>query len=370
MDPWPSDYLVDAVHKTDADTASRALRLANVQIRKRLPPLLTLGHLAWHVDVPYSFLREVSKRERDAYREFVIHKRNGQPRYIAVPHPQLLRTQRWIAQHVLSTQPVRHPSYAYGAGCSPRACALQHCGADWLVKLDIKQFFESISEIQVYRVFRSMGYERLLSFQMARVCTRVVDSRARYKNPQWQRRNRRDDIAGIEDRIGFLPQGAPTSPMLSNLVVTEFDRTVDGIAARFDTVYTRYSDDLVFSTKSTAFTRAVASDLIYAVYDSMKMVGLRPNTTKTCVVPPGARRQVLGLLVDGVRPRLTREWRETLESHLYFIEKFGFVEHAARRNFDSSLGLKLHLEGLIAYAKGIDVNYGKHMADEFNRVWR
>lgn len=370
MNPWPLSYLTEAGRKTDADTALRALERANAQIRRRLPPLLTLGHLAWHVEVPYSFLREISRRELDAYRDFVIHKRSGEPRYIAVPHPQLLRTQRWISQHVLSSQPVRHPSYAYGAGCSPRMCALQHCGAGWLVKLDIKQFFESISEIQVYRAFRSLGYERLLSFQMARICTRVVDSRARYRHSTWHRRKGREDIAGTERRIGFLPQGAPTSPMLSNLVMWGFDQAVDGIAARFHMTYTRYSDDLVFSTSSRQFSRKAASDLIYSVYGAMKSVGLRPNTSKACVIPPGARRQVLGLLVDGEAPRLTREWRENLETHIYFIERFGIADHASRRKFDSSLGLKLHLEGMIAFAKGIDSDYGNFMASELKRVWK
>jgi hypothetical protein len=158
--------------------------------------------------------------------------------------------------------------------------------------------------------------------------------------------------------------------MLSNLVMADFDARVGRLAEQNGMVYTRYADDLVLSNSDQEFSRPTAMRLISAVYDELRVDGLRPNTAKTHLIPPGARKIVLGLLVDNDVPRLTREWRECMRMHLHFINEFGANAHASRRKFDSTLGLKLHLQGKIAYAKGIDRAYGESLAEEFLRIWK
>ena len=156
MNPWPPHtYRKIGLQRGLSDKLiEEALFAAHKVQESGLPPILSLRKLARHVKVSYGYLRAVVARRRDeAYRAFKIRKLCGGNRTICVPEPALLNTQRWINKHILSNIATHARSYAYASGCSPLACARMHCSCKWLIKLDIRQFFESISEIQVYRVF-------------------------------------------------------------------------------------------------------------------------------------------------------------------------------------------------------------------------
>ncbi|MBT2189436.1 reverse transcriptase domain-containing protein [Sphingobium nicotianae] len=223
-----------------------------------LPAILTLGHLAFRTDVSHRYLRSViAKRSGEFYREFHIKKRSGGLRRIVVPAPKLMAVQRWIVREILRERAVHPDCFAYVRRRSIVDCASRHVGAGWLLKLDIHDFFESIPERSVYRVYRSLGYQPLVSFELARICTRPwispPDKREGSRTvANWWKR-------GIElyrrQFTGYLPQGAPTSPMLSNLVCRGLDEELSAFAAREGLVFTRYSDDLTFSGPKAGFSR-------------------------------------------------------------------------------------------------------------------
>lgn len=244
-----------------------------------------------------------------------------------------------------------------------------------MIKLDIVNFFESITEQSVYGVFRKIGYQPLVAFELARICTRKGEqTRTRNINfKRWQT-NRRI-YTGIKsysgtDIQGHLPQGAPTSPMLANLVMRDFDQAVETVASTFGMTYTRYADDLTFSIKSGDFSRKSAQNLVAEVYKILRNFSFEPNTIKTQIVPPGARRVVLGLLVDGPKPRLTKEFRNRLRSHLHHIgpKGGGAVKHAERNSFQSVFSLRDHINGLIAFAHLVEPSYAKNAWEKFNKV--
>ena len=116
-----------------------------------LPALLSLKHLALRAEVPYVSLRRFITRDGAAYRHFPIRKRAGGVRMISIPEPHLMKVQRWLSKYVLSLVPVHHNSFAFYPGSSIVECAARHCGAEWLIKLDVSGFFSSISELQVDR---------------------------------------------------------------------------------------------------------------------------------------------------------------------------------------------------------------------------
>lgn len=335
---------------------------------QQLPPLLTLRHLAYISDVDYLYLRSVVGRSNeDPYRTFRILKRpcfDGELRFrlICIPDKQLMKVQRWIAQNILSVVPPHSASVAYSKQNTVRAAAEPHCECRWLIKLDIKNFFESISEISGYRVFRSLGYQPLISFELARICTRLGSASRYHLREKWlSKSSSRPTISAYGfNRMGHLPQGAPTSPMLSNLTMLSFDNRTTKIAREAQMTYTRYADDLLFSTSDRSFKRGDASRVIGKIYALMGEVGLAPNVAKSNVSPPGARKLALGLLVDSKTPRLTRDFRANLRRHLYYLssESNGPAIHANRRGFTSILGLKHHIRGLIAFAQQIEPDYG------------
>lgn len=342
-----------------------------------LPSILSLKHLAVRCGVPYSDLREfTSRRTIDGkhpslpYQSFSIRKRSGGRRFIHVPNPALMVVQRWINNHILQEVKPHRASHAFTRNSSIKKCAQIHCGSAWVVKLDIADFFESVSEIQVFHVFRGMGYSPLVAFELARICTiRTPTHSPRQYFKQWLVRRINHTIYAYNDRyLGYLPQGAPTSPLLANLVMSQCDKELSEIAVAFGMRYTRYSDDLTFSSQDPALGRDACRKLIFEAYAVLSRAGYRPNARKSSIVPPSARKLVLGLTIDGAEPGLTKEFKDRLRQHLYFLEKFGAIDHAFNRKFDSVWGMKAHIKGLIDFAKMIEPSYAAVCRERFNLI--
>jgi RNA-directed DNA polymerase len=383
MTEWsPATYRAAALSQgLDSATAEEALRQAAVSSSRGLPAILTLNHLATMTAESYPFLRSVvGRRAKSAYELFTVRKRTGGSRLIAVPCAPLMRVQRWINQHVLSELPASPRCYSY-AGRSIRECAALHCGARWLVKIDLTNFFETISEQRVYRVFRAAGYNNLVAFELARICTRApragdlwfkpdprgplrVDSRAR--SFEIGARRRYSGVAAYgTDAMGHLPQGAPTSPRLSNLVGASLDLKLNQLGVRHRLTYTRYADDLAFSTGSTEFTRSNAVDFLRSAVRAILQEGFYPNRAKTRLVPPGARKTILGLLVDTDRPRLQKEFREGLDRDLYLCRRFGIAAAVAASGSSSIAAFKWRLFGRLAYANDVDPGLTRPLRAQF-----
>jgi len=149
--------------------------------------------------------------------------------------------------------------------------------------------------------------------------------------------------------------------MLSNLTMVGLDERLADLAESYGMIYTRYSDDLAFSTDSRTFSRQTARTLIRESYRVMASAGLRPNHTKTSVVPPGARKIVLGLTVDTERPRIPKQRRRAIRQHVYYIGKLGAAEHARHRGFDSAWGLRIYLEGVLNWAASVEPEFAAAM---------
>lgn len=360
----------------NAAATAKALRAVN----SRLPPVLTLRHLAQLTDVPYGFLRAVASRSRtvEPYRVFKLKKKGvghatTRFRYICVPHPLLLRAQRWIHKQILRETHSHEASHAYDKDSHIIDSAKLHCGCRWMVKLDITNFFESILEADVYRIFRDLGYQPLIAFELGRLCTRLRHQ----GNPIRSDLNRQYNIRSYKwigphqiTALGHLPQGAPTSPILSNLAMHDLDSDLMRVASNFQVTYTRYADDLTFSTPARDFSRNRALKLVHDCYAVIRKHRLWPNRTKTKILSPRARKIVLGLLVDRAVPSLTREYKDALRMHIHFLlhPKIGPVAHSKNRGFDSVLGLQHHVFGLAAFATGIERRWGSERLKELSTV--
>src|SRR6266567_161634 len=307
MNAWrPQSYRRVAEQRgTNSTVLKNALATGRVtvDVDPALPPVFSLRHLAYLADVDYGFLRAVVSRDlSEPYKIFRIGKRSsryGERRFriICVPDPELMRVQRWINARILSRGKPHPASKAYAKESTIYQAAEAHCCCKWMFKLDIVNFFESISEIAVYRVFRRLGYQPLVSFEMTRLCTRSGTDTPSRRRRRWNSiLDPRPVICAYAfARMGHLPQGAPTSPMLANLAVRDFDKEVSQIADENGLVYTRYADDLTLSTHDRAFSRVRIGAVIRGIYSAMIEVGLSPNTAKTHVLPPGAKKIVLGL---------------------------------------------------------------------------
>jgi RNA-directed DNA polymerase len=294
--PWSSQRFQEGARAAGRSESVIAAAETAASIIKRthpsLPVILTLHHLAHLAGVSVDTLQQVIFRKEDPYRVFRVKKR-GIPeggaapprgyRTICVPKPPLMRLQRWIAQNVLNVVEPHPASYAFAPKRDLVGAAKRHLDAKWLVKMDVRHFFESISEQSVYRVFRSLGYGALISFQMARLCTRLSHHWPASSSAEMGRGDY--GLPYRRHKPGHLPQGAPTSPMLANLVMWPLDRRIERITSPAGWTYTRYADDLAFSRRDLS-TRAEAMHLAKVIERELIKFGLTNNRQKTAVIPP------------------------------------------------------------------------------------
>lgn len=376
---WDSQAFIKGARQrgVSESTISACLAAADAIRQKHhdLPIVFTLNHLAHLTDVNAEFLQAVAHRQVDAYRVFRVKKR-GKPssvprperryRTICVPHPQLMRVQRWIAQNILQTTPHHRASFAFAKKRDLMGAAKKHISAKWLVKMDVRHFFESIFEDAVYWVFRSLGYGALLSFQMARICTRLPDHSKGYSRSV---RSSRCDLPYRRHYKGHLPQGAPTSPMLANRAVEVLDQRLELLANSSGWTYTRYADDLAFSRK-TKSSRSESLSLIKKAERALVMSGLESHRQKATIAAPGSRKVLLGVLVDRDSPKLTKAFRNNIETHLYALShaNIGPEKHRQKRGFNSIIGMRRHILGLIAFAHQVDERYASKLYAQFNKV--
>jgi RNA-directed DNA polymerase len=336
-------------------------RVIEVQARLRdrgVYPVLTLGHLAHLTGASHRYLREIVERRRDPYFDIDRPKRDGRTRPISSPEPVLMDVQRWILRSILPANSVHPASYAYQPDRSSVECARFHTGARWLIKLDLHDFFGAISERRVYTVFRSLGYERLLSFELSRLCTRLKRwPAARIGDDQPQRRHNMP-YAVLPD--GCLPQGAPTSGALANAVAIGIDRKLSRLAQSTGLLYTRYSDDVTFSGSSD-FSRRHAFRIVREASALVESERFRLHRAKTRIIPPGARAIVLGLHIDSDCVRLLPGFKRRIEVHVRGVSKFGIGAHAAHRGFQSIFSMIDHVDGCIAFATSVEPTFGRQI---------
>lgn len=335
----------------DPHTVDRAIEVAQQVEAAGATPVFTLGHLAQVTGASPRYLRDVVSRKQDPYLSITRPKRNGTTRPISSPEPVLMDVQRWVLKYVLAASAPHDASFAYQSGCSIVQCAGRHIGARWLVKLDLHNFFGSIRERQIYPIFTDLGYPRLLSLELTRICTRSasapVELRAGNKFKDKAPYSQKDE--------GRLPQGAPTSGVLANIVMREADAALTDLATEMRATYTRYSDDLTFSA-GPDFSRDKATTLINRSARILGRHGFRLQRRKTRISPPGARHVVLGLLVDD-KVRLLPVYKRRLETHVRGVSRFGLVEHVQFRNFDSVLSFINHIDGSIAFARDVEPEF-------------
>lgn len=325
----------------------------------RITPVLTLRHFSVLTDLPYLFLRRtVARRGHARYRHVLLKKRipgRSSKRLISIPPVSLAIAQRWLVDHVLRFAPVHSASFAFHPDSSPVQAAEQHPNTQWLLKVDIEDFFHSVSEGTVMAIFDRLGFPKLLAFELARLCTLPID-RGPGKNPA----PHPGPIAFYAHSTeGMLPQGASTSPMLANLAMVQTDTVLATLAQAQGFRYSRYADDLAFSSDRDRTLTEMRS-LKRQVCEALNHAGFIPNHRKTVIRGPGTRRIILGMLVDGAAPRLSRAFKNNIRLHLHYLTSpdFGPAKHALARKTGVS-SLYHHVRGLIGWAQQVEPEFGE-----------
>ena len=313
-------------------------------------------------------------RTIDPYVDIELKKRNGSVRLISSPTNLIKDFQKKLLVDSLSEPELFHTSaFAYIQGRSAVQCARKHEDARWLIKIDIKDFFHSIDERMIYWTFLERGAQTYVSFILARLLTRAVNSEQEiYRQlPRKYKRNIRHSLTKkfgvLEKRLGFLPQGGPASGAVSNLVCFDLDNRLSELATSNSLTYTRYADDIVFSSP-TSFDRIFAERVLRAASMIIRKKGFHLNPEKTRIVPPGARRQILGVLVGEPGLRLPKKTRERVDGDIRAIAKFGFRKHAKRTGDSNELALLNRVFGQLVWAFEVNPAWAQPRLEELSKL--
>ena len=263
---------------------------------------LSIPRLRW-----LAYHREVDSGTH--YHRWQVPKRDGSLRLISAPKPELKAVQRWITREVTEHLPVHGAAHGFLIGRSIVTNAKVHAGARIVVKLDIRGFYPTVTMRRVKGLLRRAGLGEQVATLMALLAT---------ESPREEVvREGKTYYVAVAPRS--LPQGAPTSPSITNALCMRLDCRLSGLAKKLGCRYTRYADDLTFSWHGTQGSDIGA--LLRAVTQIVRTEGFAIHANKTRVMRKGARQKVTGLIVNEApgRPdaRVPRKTIRDLRSAIY-----------------------------------------------------
>lgn len=258
-------------------------------VEQELPPVASFGCLALLFGYSPKFVNAMSVNRNKYYRTFKIPK-GKKKRVIQAPRVALKVIQKWIGYHLAAYLPTEDYIFGFVSGKSSVDAAAVHCNSSWVYSVDIENFFPSTDERFVAKCLEHLGYTEKAANIIASLCC-------------------------FE---GGLAQGAPSSPTLSNIAMRGVDQALKSIADEHEIRFTRYADDVVFSS-DTDFPEAIKQQ-VADTFASTCWV-LSKDKEYMAFADKGQRLKVHGLLVDGERPRLTKGYRNKIRAYKYMLKQ-------------------------------------------------
>lgn len=319
-----------------------------------LPPLATTADLAEFLSISpeqlvrFADLWSLSALSPDRfgghYRFHVLPKARGGARLIEEPKPFLKALQRRVLAGILDHVPPHPAAHGFRRGHSCIGAAAAHAGEAMVLCFDLADFFPAFGFARVYGLFRSLGFPGGVARALTGLCTAVTPPAVLTGDPGWSRGPL---------RARHLPQGAPTSPALANLMAFALDRRLAGLARSLDAAYTRYADDLAFSGDAR-----IAPVLLDTLPGIVAEEGFRLNPGKTRVQPASGRQVVTGLVVNS-RVNPPRAELDLLKATLHRLG-----DPADPRRGDAAF--LAHLSGRIGWVEQVNPRRGARLRAAFD----
>lgn len=302
------------IHHKSSKYVEKYIVYAKNLFHKNLPVITSPAHLSGLIGLDHQYVCSMAYSSEKFYRHFTIKKANGKTRSIDEPLPDLKFVQHWILENILEKCPVSEYAKAFIKGRTLKHNARFHKAQFVVVTMDIKDFFPSVKIFDIFSIYKGMGYWDDVAWFLAHLCCLKK----------------------------VLPQGAPTSPYLSNIRLLKLDEEIAKYTSEKKIRYTRYADDLTFSGHLDP--HKVISKISQLVYAE----GFQVNPQKTRVAYQNARQEVTGIVVNS-HMQVSKDQRKSIRQQVYYITKYGLDSHLAhigetRQNYIN------HLMGQINFA--------------------
>jgi len=296
--------------------------------KKKVPIIFDRLHL-------YSYISQINLNEIEFfeisenntnffYRPIYINKKNKEKREILAPSYKLKVIQKWILVNILSQLEIHPSCHGFVVNKSIKTNAAVHLNQTIILSIDIKNFFDSITYKDVNDIFSRIEYFDEVTDILSELCT--------YKDK--------------------LPQGAPTSPYLSNLFLYDFDTEVFNFCSEKNLNYSRYADDITISGNDMNIEY-----MLTFLTKKLKKYHMEINENKTRYAYNWQRQSVTGVLVND-RLNISKKYRNDLRQEIYYLNKFGVDSHLQKKYELSDkfvvTNYKNHIYGKVYFLKIFD----------------
>lgn len=277
----------------------KAARMVKKHYKKHSTPFINDTYqLANELRIFHKDVFKLSKNARKHYNLIMLRKKNGGLRYIHSPDTSLKNAQRRILKSILSNIKISPYATAYVTGKNLKDNATPHINHKYLLKMDITDFFGSITYLQVISsAFNANRFPVQIGAILTSLCCL-------------------DDV---------LPQGAPTSPALSNIVMKKFDDIIGDWCKKRNISYSRYCDDLTFSADIPLY------NVYVKVKDMLEKRGFEVNEEKTKFITNSANQRVTGLTVNE-KVSIPHDYKKELRQEVYYAIKYGLADSIIKGN--------------------------------------
>lgn len=297
--------------------------------RLDLPYIFDLDHLAMVCGVSSKQLNFFIHNKKRAYSSFTVPKKNGSVRTINAPHKNLKTVQRWIHDTILCKLEPGEFSHGFLPNRSIVTNAQNHVGQDLILGIDLKDFFPSIRYNRVFGIFSKMGYTTKVSQFLSEICTY-----------DW-----------------CLPQGAPTSPMISNLIAWHLDVRLSKFCLKYGFNYSRYADDITISGSN------IIPRYKTIICNIIESEGFEVNKEKVRVLGRGSAQKVTGLIVND-KVSLGKKRKKTLRAIIHNISKNGpILENKEQNPF-----FREKILGDLSFAYQVNPQFAQSLLDSIKEI--
>lgn len=302
--------------------------------QNNVPVIFNLRHLRKILHIHKSMQQTYfGEGKGSLYKEFRIPKKSGGFRKIEAPTNDLKVRQLWIKENIIDKVAISQYAKGFKRNTSIYDNALPHVNKELVINVDIKDFFPSITYREVFKLYIYLGYTKQVAHLLAKLCTNSEN---------------------------VLPQGAPTSPGISNIVLLKLDKRLSELAKKSNCCYTRYADDITFSGAKSI------KSLLPLICSIVEEEGYQINRKKIRLQYSNQRQEVTGLTVNK-KVSLSKSTLKEIENAIYYCQKYGVESHMKRINCEKAF-YKEHLYGIAYFCKMVDIEKGERYLKELDKI--
>jgi hypothetical protein len=335
----------------------------------KVPPVCTIGELARWLNLTPNELEwfadcrtQEAKLPEGPLRHYHYRwqlKREGSARLIESPKQRLKAIQRYLLRQILERIPPHDGVHGFRQHRSIKTFVAPHVGQQIVLRLDLKDFFPSVSRARVEAIFRTAGYPEKVAQRLAGLCTNTAPGAVIRSCPATEPRLLHQHK--LLYHRPHLPQGAPTSPALANLAAYRLDCRLAGLAEAVGAHYTRYADDLVFSG-SQEFSRMVERFYVRACAIALEE-GFEVHTRKTRIMRQSVAQRAAGVILNR-RANVSRVEFDRLKAIIHNCLARG----PAGENRSGVADFRAHLAGRVAHVAMLNSARGEKLRMQFERI--